>query len=105
MITGQTPLLTLDVWEHAYYLDFALLETGFTRAKNAVHTMAMNFVIYPVGVLGFWLLGFGFMYGGVGGWPALGGAVLAHQELGFRLGGTFFGLLGTAKFALARRAL
>ena len=27
---------------------FAMLETGFTRAKNAVNTMAMNLVIYPV---------------------------------------------------------
>ena len=25
---------------------FALLETGLCRAKNAAHTMAMNFVIY-----------------------------------------------------------
>ena len=32
---------------------FAMVETGFTRAKNAVNTMAMNFVIYPLGVLGF----------------------------------------------------
>ena len=38
---------------------FAMVETGFTRAKNAVHTMAMNFVIYPIGMLGFWLIGFG----------------------------------------------
>jgi Amt family ammonium transporter len=31
---------------------FALLETGFSRAKNAVHTMALNLLIYPVGVIG-----------------------------------------------------
>ncbi len=28
---------------------FALAETGFTQAKNAGHTMAMNFVVYAVG--------------------------------------------------------
>ena len=30
---------------------FALLETGLCRAKNAAHTMAMNFVIYGIGGL------------------------------------------------------
>ena len=24
---------------------FALVETGFTRAKNAAHTMSMNFMV------------------------------------------------------------
>src|SRR5262249_23241988 len=48
---------------------FAMVETGFTRSRNAVHTMAMNFIIYPIGVLGFWITGFAFMWGGVTGWP------------------------------------
>ena len=52
---------------------FAMVETGFTRSKNAVNTMAMNIVIYPIGVLGFWLCGYGLMAGGVAGWPSLGG--------------------------------
>jgi len=30
---------------------FAMVETGFTRAKNAVNTMAMNLVVYPIGVV------------------------------------------------------
>ena len=47
-------------------LGFALVETGFTRAKNAVHTMGMNIMIYGIGMLGFWLCGFAFMWGGVG---------------------------------------
>jgi hypothetical protein len=34
-------------------LGFAMLETGFTRAKNAVNTMAMNLMIYPIGLIGF----------------------------------------------------
>ena len=47
---------------------------GLTRAKNAVHTMGMNFVIYPLGMLGFWATGYGFMFGGVSRWPSLGGS-------------------------------
>src|SRR5919204_443268 len=53
---------------------FALVETGFTRARNAANTMAMNLVVYPVGALGFWLVGYGLMLGGVREWPSLGGA-------------------------------
>ena len=36
---------------------FALAETGFTRAKNAAHTMMMNFMVYALGILGFWVCG------------------------------------------------
>ena len=39
-------------------LGFALVETGFTRAKNAVHTMGMNIMIYGIGMLGFWVMRF-----------------------------------------------
>ena len=46
---------------------FALVETGLCRAKNAGHTMAMNFMIYPLGMLGFYVCGFAFMFGGSGG--------------------------------------
>ncbi len=41
---------------------FAMVETGMTRAKNVNHTMTMNFMIYPLGMLGFWICGFAFMY-------------------------------------------
>ena len=44
---------------------FALVETGLCRAKNAGHTMAMNFMIYPMGMLGFYICGFAFMFGGM----------------------------------------
>jgi Amt family ammonium transporter len=54
---------------------FALVETGFTRARNAVHTMGMNLVIYPLGTLGFWLVGYALMHGGVREWPSLGTAM------------------------------
>lgn len=79
---------------------FAMLETGLTRAKNAVHTMALNLLIYPICVIGFWLVGFGLMYGGYDGWPSLGGLAVPHHELGIALGGKHLGLLGASKFAL-----
>ena len=52
---------------------FALVETGLTRAKNAGHTMAMNFMVYAIGMLGFWICGFALHMGGVGAVGALGG--------------------------------
>jgi Ammonium Transporter Family len=60
---------------------FAMFETGFTRAKNAVNTMAMNLVIYPVGLFGFWIVGYALMMGGVSNWPSLGVSTMAHREL------------------------
>ncbi len=44
---------------------FALVETGFTRAKNVAHTMMMNMMVFCIGALGYWLVGFGFQFGGV----------------------------------------
>src|SRR5262252_2237936 len=82
---------------------FAMVETGFTRAKNAVNTMAMNLVVYPLGVLGFWLVGYGLMMGGVNEWPTLstlGGATSGAHEIGLHLAGRSFGLFGASKFAL-----
>jgi Amt family ammonium transporter len=79
---------------------FAMVETGFTRAKNAVNTMAMNLVVYPVGVLGFWLLGSGLMMGGVAGWPTLPAPPPGAHEIGPTIGGHLFGLFGASRFAL-----
>jgi ammonium transporter, Amt family len=79
---------------------FALVETGFTRARNAANTMAMNLVIYPVGVLGFWVLGYGLMLGGVRQWPSLGGAIAGAHEVALHAGGHAWGIFGAAKFAL-----
>ena len=46
---------------------FALVETGLIRGKNANHTMAMNFMVYALGMLGFFVCGFAFMCGGANG--------------------------------------
>jgi len=80
---------------------FALVETGMTRAKNVMHTMAMNTMIYAIGMLGFWLAGFAFMFGGVGPLATLGGASVLNHELTINLFGKTFGLIGLKGFMLA----
>jgi Amt family ammonium transporter len=42
---------------------FAMVETGLCRAKNAAHTVAMNFMIYPLGCIAFWAYGFAIGWG------------------------------------------
>ena len=52
---------------------FALVETGFTRAKNATHTFMLNFGVYFLGMLGYWACGFALQMGNVGAIANLGG--------------------------------
>ena len=42
---------------------FAMLETGFTRAKNAANIMMKNLMDFSIGTLAFWAIGFGIMFG------------------------------------------
>jgi ammonium transporter, Amt family len=80
---------------------FAMVETGFTRAKNAAHTMTMNFMIYPIGMLGFWICGYALQMGGVGAVSALGGTAPLNHEFTISLFGHQFGLLGLKGFFLS----
>src|SRR5262245_51139729 len=80
---------------------FALVETGFCRAKNAAHVMMTNFMIYSLGMLGFWICGFAFMFGAVGAIANLGGTPpLNGHEVALSLGGHSFGLFATKGFFL-----
>ena len=42
---------------------FAMVEAGFTRAKNAVNILMKNLMDFSVGTLAFFLIGFGLMFG------------------------------------------
>jgi len=79
---------------------FALVETGLCRAKNASHTMAMNFMIYPMGMLGFYVCGFAFMFGGLGAIGTMGGYAGLNNEFTVTLFGHPFGLIGLKGFLL-----
>ncbi len=50
---------------------FAMVETGFTRAKNAGNIIMKNLMDFCVGTLVFWFIGFGLMFAGDG--PLIGG--------------------------------
>src|SRR6266536_3134096 len=87
---------------------FALVETGLCRAKNAAHVMATNFMIYGLGMLGFWICGFGIMFGGyyngpvaIGWQPSLGqGLALLNKEVTWTIFGKPFGVSGGTAFLL-----
>ncbi|MFQ5882979.1 MAG: ammonium transporter [Candidatus Methylomirabilales bacterium] len=54
-------------------LGFALLESGFCRAKNTVNILAKNFVVFAVTAIAFLVVGWGFMFGdGTGFWGTKG---------------------------------
>ncbi len=94
---------------------FALVEAGLGRAKNASHTMAMNFMIYPLGCLAFWVYGFAIGWGNwfnglvPDGWYASLGPGLSLLNDGLGIGVLDpanpeifkYGLLGTKGFFLS----
>src|SRR5882672_7668811 len=59
---------------------FAIVETGLCRAKNANHTMMMNFMVYGFGLFAFWVCGFALQMGGVGPYTTLGGGAGLNSE-------------------------
>jgi ammonium transporter, Amt family len=46
---------------------FAMVEAGFTRAKNACNIMMKNLMDFSVGSLAYWIVGFGLMFGASAG--------------------------------------
>jgi len=48
---------------------FAMVEVGFTRAKNACNIIMKNLMDFGIGTIAFYFVGFGLMFGGTnGGW-------------------------------------
>ena len=80
---------------------FAMVETGFCRGKNAAHTITMNFMVFLVGAVGYFLVGFALQMGGSGGAVGLGSggsvldAMVSIPGLGGVLGYKGFMLSGT----------
>ncbi len=57
---------------------FAMVEAGFTRAKNAVNIMMKNLMDFSMGSIAFWAVGFGLMFGASStGWFGASGFFLS----------------------------
>jgi Amt family ammonium transporter len=97
---------------------FMFVETGLCRAKNASHTAAMNFLIYPLGCVAFWAYGFAIGWGNwwngpvAPGWYASLGPGLSVLTSGIGIGAAVdaagnatgaytYGLIGTKGFFLS----
>jgi ammonium transporter, Amt family len=62
---------------------FALVECGFTRAKNAINIMMKNLMDFSMGSLAFWAVGFGIMFGATNtGWFGTSGFFLSDFKVG-----------------------
>jgi Amt family ammonium transporter len=57
---------------------FALVEAGFTRAKNSINILMKNLMDFSMGSLGYWAIGFGLMFGvSKSGWFGTSGFFLS----------------------------
>ncbi len=68
MSMGVNILWTLVAAALVFFMQagFAMLETGFTRAKNAGNIIMKNLMDFACGTPVFWFIGFGIMFGGSG---------------------------------------
>lgn len=99
---GHTKIATNFIWvilgmALIFFMQagFALVETGFCRAKNAAHVIMTNFTIFAIGTIGFFATGFAIEFGGAGQIAALGGVVNLDGVLEVAKG---WGIIGTKGF-------
>lgn len=70
---------------------FAMVETGFTRAKNAGNIIMKNLMDFSIGTPVYWILGFGIMFAGDG---------LFFGGFDFLIRGNYDGTFPTAAFVI-----
>ena len=77
-----------------------LRDRTFAAPANCAHTMAMNFGIYGIGLLGFWVCGFAFQMGGVGALGYWDGPDILNKLAKVTIFGHEFKLIGYTGFFL-----
>ena len=62
---------------------FAMVEVGFTRAKNAINILMKNLMDFAIGSIAYWAIGFGLMFGATQtGWFGTSGFFLSDFKVG-----------------------
>jgi Amt family ammonium transporter len=54
-------------------LGFAMVESGFARAKNCVNILSKNFIVFAASSIAYWAIGWGLMFGDGNGFMGLSG--------------------------------
>jgi Amt family ammonium transporter len=70
------------------------------RGKNVAHTMGMNFLVYSIGIIGYYVIGFGLQMGGYGPLATFGGDASLSHEFTITIAGKQHGLFGLSGFML-----
>jgi Amt family ammonium transporter len=74
---------------------FAMVESGFARAKNTVNILSKNFIVFAVSSVAFWFIGWGLMFGNGSGFIGLEGLVgLSGADNSPATGETYQGAYG-----------
>ncbi len=77
---------------------FAMVETGFCRAKHAAHVVSTNFAVFGLGFVAYFAVGYAFMFGGYnakgvisfGYDTGIGDALIGSKDWTFLWHGGFF---------------
>jgi len=81
-------------------LGFAMVESGFTRAKNTVNILSKNFIVFAISTISFWLVGWGLMFGDGSDFIGLKGVFCASGlDNSPATGETYSGVYGAISWA------
>jgi ammonium transporter, Amt family len=85
-------LLVATVLVFMMHLGFSMLEAGFVRKKNTVNILFKNAMIIAIGLLTYFVVGWGIMYpgeaftGGIFGWGGFGASMPAEISAAYAAG-------------------
>lgn len=81
-------------------LGFAMVESGFARAKNCVNILSKNFIVFAASSIAFWALGWGIMFGDGNGFMGLKGLwFLSGADNSPATGDAYQGVYGSINWA------